>query len=72
MANLECRYEMCCMRLTENTTRKNSPSAHHRTTCVGLYLRKEGMYRQSEKLIVKQQYLLHMSSQYGELRPTND
>jgi len=28
------------------------------------------MYQQSEKL-VKQQYLPHMSSQYGELRPTN-
>jgi len=30
----------------------------------------KGMYRQSEKL-VKQRYRLHMSSQYGELRPTN-
>ena len=28
------------------------------------------MYRQSEK-IVTQQYLLHVSPQYGELRPTN-
>jgi len=28
------------------------------------------MYRQSEKKFVKQQHL-HMSSQYGELRPTN-
>jgi len=28
------------------------------------------MYRQSEK-VIKQQYLLQMSSQYGELRPTN-
>jgi len=28
------------------------------------------MYRQSEEY-VKQQYLLHMSSQYGEHRPTN-
>ena len=33
---------------------------------VGLYLRNKGTYRQSEKL-VKQQYVLHMSSQYGEL-----
>jgi len=30
-ANLECRTEMCCT-LAENTRRKNSPSAHHRTT----------------------------------------
>jgi len=29
------------------------------------------MYRQLEKKLVKQQYLLHMSSQYGELQPTN-
>jgi len=29
------------------------------------------MYRQSEKTLVKQQYVLHMSPQYGELRPTN-
>ena len=27
------------------------------------------MYRQSEKKLVKQQYLLYMSSQYGELGP---
>jgi len=36
----------------------------------GLYLRNQGMYRQSEKH-VKQQYLLHMHSQYGELRHTD-
>jgi len=30
--------EMCCTRLTENTGCKNSPSVHHCTTCVGLYL----------------------------------
>ena len=29
------------------------------------------MYRQSEKKLVKQHYLLYMSSQYGELRPTS-
>jgi len=38
---------------------------------VRLCLRNQDMYRQSEKKLVKQQYLLHMSSQYGELRPTN-
>ena len=38
---------------------------------VGLYLRNWGMYRQSEKKLVKQQYLLHMCAQYGELRPTS-
>ena len=38
---------------------------------VGLYLCNQGMYRQSEKKLVKQQYILHMSPQYGELRPTS-
>jgi len=38
---------------------------------VGLYLRNEGTYRQSEKKLVKHRYVLHMSPQYGELRPTN-
>ena len=35
-----------------------------------LYLRNNSIYRQSEKACIKQQYLIHMSSQYGELRPT--
>ena len=38
-ANLECRSEMCCAWLAENTGRKkrakNSPCAHHRTTVSG-------------------------------------
>jgi len=38
---------------------------------VGLYLRNQGTDRQSEKKLVKQLYVLHMSLQYGELRPTN-
>ena len=31
-AKLECRSEMYCTRLAENTGRKKSPSRHHRTT----------------------------------------
>jgi len=31
----------------------------------------QGICRPSEKKIVRQQYLLHISSQYGELRPTS-
>jgi len=34
-ANVECRSEMCCMRLAENTPRKNSPSGHYRTALSG-------------------------------------
>ena len=52
-ANLECRSEMRCTRLTGNTgpkkIAKNSPSGHHRTNFIGLYLRNDGTYRQSEK-----------------------
>jgi len=34
-ANLECRSEMCCMRLAGKAGPKNSPSGHHRTTLSG-------------------------------------
>jgi len=49
------------------------PKSRHLCTShnfVGLYLRNQGMYRQWKKKLVKQQYVLHMSPQYGELRPT--
>ena len=68
--NLECRSEMCCTRLTENTWHKNSPSAHHRTTSSG-YIFPTKACIDNRKKIVKEGYLLHMSSQYGELWPTN-
>ena len=72
-ANLECRFETCCMRLAESTGRKkiakNSASAHHRTTqVISSQLRHVPTIG---KKLVKQQYLLHMTSQYDELRPTN-
>jgi len=61
---------MCCTLLAENTGRKNrqkfaiwAPSHNF----VGLYLRNQGIYRQTEKH-VKRQYLLHMSAQFGKLR----
>ena len=49
---LRCRSEMCCTRLAEIQDEKTRqkiafwPSSHN---FVGLYLRNEGMYRQSEK-----------------------
>jgi len=65
---------MCCMRLTENTGRKNdakkSPSVHRRTILSGCIFANKA-YIDNQKKIVKQQYILHMSSQYDELRPTN-
>jgi len=65
--------EMRCTRLAGNTGRKND-AKNRRLRAIaqlcGMYFRNQGMNRQSERL-VKQQHLLHMSPQYGELRPTS-
>jgi len=47
---------------------KNRP--HYRTT-LSDYIFATKAYIDNRKKNVKQQYLLHMSSQYGELQPTN-
>jgi len=49
---------------------KKSPSRHHRTILSGCIFTSKAHIDNREKP-VKQQYLLNMSSQYGELRPTN-
>ena len=49
-----------------------SPNRHHIAQMCRAISSKLGTYRQSEKKLVKHQYLVHMSSQYGELRLTND
>ena len=57
------------MRLAENTGRKNrqkSPSGHHRTILSG-YIFATKATMDNRKKTVKQQYLLYMASQYGEL-----
>ena len=64
--NLECRSEMWCARLAGNAGPKKSPSGHHRTT-VGLYIFATNARIDNRKKLVKHQYLLHMSSQYGNL-----
>ena len=65
---------MCCTRLAGNAgpkkIAKNSPSGHHRTTLSG-YIFTTKAHIDNLKKLVKQQYLLQMSAQYGELRPTN-
>jgi len=61
---------MCCTRLAKNTRRKKTPSRHHRTNLSG-YIFTTKACIDNRKNVVKQQYLLHMSSQYGELRLTN-
>jgi len=49
---------------------RNSPSGHHRTTLLG-YIFATKAHIDNRKKRVKQQYLPHMSPQYGELRPTS-
>jgi len=69
-ANLECMSEMCCTRLAGNTGCKKSPSAHHHTT-LSDYIFVTKARIDNPKKIVKQQYLPHMSLQYGELWLSN-
>ena len=69
-ANLGCRSETCCTRLDVNTGRKKSPCRHYCANSSG-HIFASKAHIDTRKKIVKQQYLLHMFSQYGELRPTN-
>jgi len=55
------------MRLAENTVCKKSPFGHHCTTLSGYIFTTKARIDNRKKL-VKQQYLLDMSPQYGELR----
>jgi len=49
---------------------KKSPSGHQRTNLWG-YIFATKAHIDNRKKLVKQQYLLHKFSQYGELRPTS-
>ena len=78
-ANLRCRSETCYARLAENTGRKKVTKNRHLGTIVQLYwaISLSGYIFATKadidnwKKLVKQQYLLHMSPQYGEIWPTN-
>jgi len=66
--------EMWCTWLAGNTGRKNDGKTRHLGTIAQLcqavsYATKACI--DSQKKLVKQQYLPHMSLQYGELRPTS-
>jgi len=61
---------MCCTLLAGNTGRKKSPFWYHRTNLSGYIFGTKARINNRKK-IVKQQYLLHMSWWYGELRSTN-
>jgi len=73
-ANLECRSEMWCTRLAENAGRKKSPKIRDLRTiaqlCQAISLQIRHVSTIGKKL-VKQQYVLHMSLQYGELWTMN-
>jgi len=65
--------QVCCTRLAENTGRDKSPKKIAICTLshnlFGIIFATKAHINDREKN-VKQQYLLHMSSQHGELRPT--
>jgi len=64
---------MCCKRLAGNTGHKNNAKNHHLSTIAQFCRAISSQLRDvstTGKKIVKQQYLLQMSLQYGELRPT--
>ena len=73
-AKLGCRSETCCTRLAENTGHKKVAKNRHLGTvaqlCRAISLQLRHVSTIGKKL-VKQQYLLHTYSQYGELRPTS-
>jgi len=62
------------MRIAGNTGHKKSPKSRHLCTivqlCRAISLQLKHVSTVGKKL-VKQQYLLQMSPQYGELRPTS-
>ena len=55
---------------TQKSRQKSSPSGHHRTNMPGYVFATRARIDDRKKLIM-QQYVFHMSSQYGELRPIN-
>jgi len=72
-ANLECRSETCCARLAENAGPKNRQKfaiwvPSHKLSG---YIFTTKARIDNRKKNGKQQYLLHMSPQYGELQPTS-
>jgi len=71
-ANLECRSQMCCTWFAGDAGRKKSPKIRHLRTIAQLCRAISSQLRHVSTIgqkLVNQQYLLHMSSQYGERRP---
>jgi len=69
-ADLKCAAR-CSLEMQDPKIVKNSPSGHQPTILSGYIFATKACIDKSEKNnIVKQKYLLLVSSQYGELRPT--
>jgi len=58
------------LKIQDPKNRQKSPSRHHLTTWSS-HIFAIKAHIDNRKKLVKQQYLLHMSSQYGKLRPTS-
>jgi len=73
-ANLQCMSEMCGMRVAENAGPKKVAKNHHLGTIAQICRTISSQPRSVStigKKHVKQQYVLKISPQYGEHRPTN-
>jgi len=69
MQVLKCAARSSLEMQNPKNPEKKSPSGHHRTTLSGHIFATKARI-DNRKNLVKQQYHLHISSQYGELRPT--
>jgi len=52
-------------------SRQKSPSGYHHTTLSGYIFATKAHFENRKKKLVKQQYVLHMSPQYGEFRTSS-
>jgi len=68
-ANLECRSEMCCMRLAGNTGRKNRHLCTITQLCQATCSQLRYVPTIGKKLVKQQYVLLKISPPYGEHRP---
>jgi len=69
--NLECRSEMCCTRLAGKAGPRKSPEIRHLGTIAQLCRTSQLRHLTTIGKNIQQQCLPHMSSHYGELRPTS-
>jgi len=69
MSGLKCAARGS-LKIQDAKITQKSPSVHNRTILSG-YVFATKAFIDNRKKLGKQQYVLHMFSQYGELRPIN-